>query len=40
MRNIGIMIGFDSDLPQCYEGLKYLGKAEQKGIVEAGSSHY
>ncbi len=34
MRSIGIMIGSDSDLPQCYEGLKYLKEAEKKGIVE------
>jgi phosphoribosylcarboxyaminoimidazole (NCAIR) mutase len=34
MRSIGIMIGSDSDLSQCYEGLNYLKEAEQRGIVE------
>lgn len=33
-KRIGIMIGSDSDLPQCYDGLKYLEKAEKRGRCE------
>lgn len=34
MRKIAIMIGSDSDLPQCESGLEYLLEAERKGLVE------
>lgn len=34
MRKIGIMIGSDSDLPQCLVGLEYLKVAEETGQCE------
>jgi phosphoribosylcarboxyaminoimidazole (NCAIR) mutase len=34
MRKIAVMIGSDSDLPQCESGFEYLLKAEEKGLVE------
>jgi phosphoribosylcarboxyaminoimidazole (NCAIR) mutase len=32
MRKIGIMIGSESDLPQCHDGLRFLAKAEEEGL--------
>jgi phosphoribosylcarboxyaminoimidazole (NCAIR) mutase len=34
IRNILVIVGSDSDLPQCIEGLKYLLGAEERGIVK------
>ncbi|MBU1165159.1 AIR carboxylase family protein [Patescibacteria group bacterium] len=34
VRKVGIMIGSDSDLPQCLRGLKYLREVEKEGLVE------
>ena len=34
MRKVAIMIGSDSDLPQCRSGLEYLTKAQSEGLVE------
>lgn len=34
MRKIAVMIGSDSDLPQCVTGLKYLAEAKEKGLVK------
>lgn len=34
MRKIAIMIGSDSDLPQCESGFEYLLEAERKGLVK------
>jgi phosphoribosylcarboxyaminoimidazole (NCAIR) mutase len=34
MRKIAVMIGSDSDLSQCENGLKYLLEAEKEGLVE------
>lgn len=33
-RKIVVMIGSDSDLPQCENGFKYLFEAQKKGLVE------
>lgn len=34
MRKIGIMIGSDSDLPQCLAGLQFLQEAEVQGLAK------
>jgi phosphoribosylcarboxyaminoimidazole (NCAIR) mutase len=34
MRNILVIVGSDSDLPQCISGLKYLLGAEDRGLVK------
>jgi len=34
MKRIGVMIGSDSDLPQCLMGLKYIEEAQKKGMCE------
>jgi len=34
MKKIGIMIGSDSDLPQCLAGLNYLKEAQKKGLCD------
>lgn len=33
-RRIAVMVGSDSDLPQCLAGLKHLSQAEDKGQIE------
>lgn len=39
-RKIAVMIGSDSDLPQCREGLKYLLRGHQVGLIEVENNLY
>lgn len=34
MRRVGVMIGSDTDLPQCIPGLEYLIQKEKEGIIK------